>query len=435
MPDPLGRWLLLELALAVLCSVFSAARSAAEEISESKVKTEAENGSRWAVRLLKILERSEYFSRAMQTWTVTLTLVMLALAQRQFSPLLEAHMPPVAASLAISVAGALLLLVLCFFTPDALGRYRAERVCRAVLWLAEPLALLLRPLVWLLSAVSDVLLRLFRINPKLEKEQVSEDEIRLMVDMGEESGAIESAEKEMIENVFEFNNMTAEDVMVHRTDMVVIWQEDTPEQIMATIRENGLSRFPVCGEDIDDVLGILNARDYLLSASPDGAPELGKLLRSAYFVPEAVKTDVLFRDMQRQKVHMAIVVDEYGGTSGLVTMEDLLEELVGEIYDEFDDPEEQDIVKTGDNLWRISGSAPMESVCEELGIELPEDEEYDTLGGLVFSRLSVIPEEGSRPQVDALGLHIEVQEIAERRVVRALVSKLPEEAEAEAEDE
>ena len=112
-----------------------------------------------------------------------------------------------------------------------------------------------------------------------------------------------------------------------------------------------------------------------------------------------------------------------------------MEELVGEIYDEFDDPEEQDIVKTGDNLWRISGSAPMESVCEELGIELPEDEEYDTLGGLVFSRLSVIPEEGSRPQVDALGLHIEVQEIAERRVVRALVSKLPEEDEAEAEDE
>jgi putative hemolysin len=427
--------LLLELMLAVLCGVFSAARSAAEEISESKVKAEAENGRRWAVRLLKIMERSEYFSRAMQTWTVTLTLTMLVLAQRQFAPLLDELMPVTAASLVISVAGALLLLVLCFFTPDALGRYRPERVCRAVLWLAEPLALLLRPLIWLLSAVSGLLLRLFGINPKLEKEQVSEDEIRLMVDMGEESGAIESAEKEMIENVFEFNNMTAEDVMVHRTDMVVIWQEDTPEQIMETIRENGLSRFPVCGEDIDDVLGILNARDYLLSASPDGAPELKKLLRSAYFVPEAVRTDVLFRDMQKQKVHMAIVVDEYGGTSGLLTMEDLLEELVGEIYDEFDDPEEQDIVKMGDNLWRISGGAPMESVCEELGVELPEEEEYDTLGGLVFSRLSVIPEEGSRPQVDALGLHIEVQEIAERRVVRALVSKLPPEDEAEAEEE
>lgn len=266
------------------------------------------------------------------------------------------------------------------------------------------------------------------------KNEVSEDNIMAMVEEGEESGAIRSNEKEFIENVFEFDNTTAKDVMVHRTDMVTLPLDAEEEAILEIIRQSGLSRFPVYGEDIDDVVGVLSTREYLLNFQETDPKPMKELLRPAYFVPETVAADVLFRDMQGKKTHLALVVDEYGGTSGLVTLEDLLEELVGNIYDEFDPQEEQEIIQLDDSHWRVSGSADLEELAEAMDFELPEDEErdYDTLGGLIFSQLSVIPEDGSRPVVDALGLHIQVEELCDRRVEWALVEKLkptPEEPE------
>ena len=248
-----------------------------------------------------------------------------------------------------------------------------------------------------------------------------------MVDIGEEKGAIEADEKEMIDNVFEFNDTVAEDIMVHRTDMVMVWVGDTDEEIMRTIRESGMSRFPVYDEDADDIIGILNSRDYFLNSREDRPKSIRELLRPAYFVPCSVRADVLFRDMQSKKVHLAIVVDEYGGTSGLLTMEDLLEEIVGNIYDEFDPQEVQEIVQLEPNLWRIAGSAELDDIADALDIEFPEEEESDTLSGLVMDQLPVIPEEGERPAVDVDGLHIQVEGVAERRVTTALVSKLEEE--------
>ena len=267
------------------------------------------------------------------------------------------------------------------------------------------------------------------------KDQVSEDNIMAMVEEGEESGAIQSNEKEFIENVLEFDNITAKDVMVHRTDMVSLPADAEESEILDAIRQSGLSRFPVYGEDVDDIVGILSTREYLLNFREEDPKPLKDLLRPAYFVPETVAADVLFRDMQGKKTHLALVVDEYGGTSGLVTLEDLLEELVGNIYDEFDPQEEQEIIPLEEGRWRVSGSADLEELAEVVGFTLPEDEEidYDTLGGLVFSQLSVIPEDGSRPAVDALGLHIQVEELCDRRVEWALVEKLKPEPEKESE--
>lgn len=267
------------------------------------------------------------------------------------------------------------------------------------------------------------------------KDQVSEDNIMAMVEEGEESGAIQGSEKEFIENVLEFDNITAKDVMVHRTDMVSLPADAEESEILDAIRQSGLSRFPVYGEDIDDIVGILSTREYLLNFREEDPKPLSDLLRPAYFVPETVAADVLFRDMQGKKTHLALVVDEYGGTSGLVTLEDLLEELVGNIYDEFDPQEEQEIIPLEEGRWRVSGSADLEELAEVVGFTLPEDEEidYDTLGGLVFSQLSVIPEDGSRPAVDALGLHIQVEELCDRRVEWALVEKLKPEPEKESE--
>ena len=291
--------------------------------------------------------------------------------------------------------------------------------------------------LFMVSLCVNIIQLLWRPILKLlhRKDQVSEDNIMAMVEEGEESGAIQSNEKEFIENVFEFDNTTAKDVMVHRTDMVSLSAGAEEGEILDAIRQSGLSRFPVYGEDADDILGVLSTRDYLLNFHQPNPLPLKELLRPAYFVPETVAADVLFRDMQGKKTHMALVVDEYGGTSGLVTLEDLLEELVGNIYDEFDPQEEQEIIQLEGDRWRVSGSADLEELAEAMGFELPEDEEidYDTLGGLVFSQLSVIPEDGSRPVVEALGLRIQVEELCDRRVEWALVEKLSPEPEQEKE--
>lgn len=247
----------------------------------------------------------------------------------------------------------------------------------------------------------------------------------MMVDIGEERGAIDSTEKEFIENVFDFSDLTAEDVMVHRTDMVMLWVGDEDAKILRTIQVSGLSRFPVYDQDTDDIIGILSSRDYFLNSHRENPLPLRELLRPAYFVPESVPAGTLFRDLQSRKVHLAIVVDEYGGTAGLVTMEDLLEELVGKIYDEFDPQDEQEIIRVGDNQWQVAGSAELDDLAEALDITFPEDEEAETLSGLVLAQLSVIPDEDDLLVMDIHGLHIQIESWKERRVAWALVSKLP----------
>lgn len=280
------------------------------------------------------------------------------------------------------------------------------------------------PVGRLLTRFCNTVLRITRIKPDAGREPVSEDELRALMDIGEEKGSIQADEKEMIEKVFEFNDTVAEDVMVHRTDMVMLWVEDTDGEIVKTIEGSGLSRFPVYEEDADDIIGILNTRDYLLNTRRKSPKPVRELLRPAYFVPESVRADVLFRDMQSKKVHMAVVVDEYGGTSGLLTMEDLLEEIVGNIYDEFDPLEDQEFIRLEPNLWRVSGGAELEDVAKVLQVDFPEDVESETLGGLVFDQLSVIPEDGSQIEVQTCGLHIKVESILDRRVEWALVSRL-----------
>ena len=245
-------------------------------------------------------------------------------------------------------------------------------------------------LVNVLLLARKPLLRLLR-----REDEVSEDEIMAMVEEGEESGAIQSNEKELIENIFEFNNITAEDVMIHRTDMVTLALDEEEDVILDTIRQSGLSRFPVYQNDVDDIVGILSTREYLLNFHlPDPKP-IRELLRTAYFVPESVPADVLFRDMQGKKTHMALVVDEYGGTEGIITLEDILEELVGEIWDEHDEVTE-DFRKQSDGSWIVLGSAGVDDLYERLG--LPEDEDIDsnTVNGLVQEKTCRLPKVGDR---------------------------------------
>ena len=436
--DPLLPKILILFALILVNSFFAAAEIALISLSETKLKKQLEEGDRKVRKLLKLVQAPDRLLSTIQICITLAGFLSSAYAADAFSDRLvrwlmeDVGFTALPATTLNGIMVVLITIVLSYFSlvlgelvPKRLAMKKSDAVAKLTGGVVYTMSVIFRPVIWFLSKSTNAVLRLMRIDPSAEEEEVSEDEILMMVDLGEEQGAIESAEKELIENIFEFNNTTAEDVMIHRTDMVMLWVDDTPEEIISTIRESGLSRIPIYNEDADDIVGILNVRDYFLNAHLPQPKPFRELLRQAYFVPESVRTDVLFRDMQNKKIHMAIVVDEYGGTSGLVTMEDLLEEIVGNIYDEFDPQEDKEIEAVGDNLWRISGSAELENIAEALEIQFPEEEEYDTLGGLVFAQLSSIPEDGSTFEVDSCGLHIQVTEFTDRRVETALVSKLP----------
>ncbi|EDM97768.1 hypothetical protein BACCAP_04243 [Pseudoflavonifractor capillosus ATCC 29799] len=429
--------MLLQLILILVNAYFAATEIAVISLNENVLRREAEEGDKKAAKLLKIVEAPTRFLSTIQIGITLAGFLGSAFAADNFAgrirdwAVLKWQLDAATAAAVNTLAVILITIILSFFTlvlgelvPKRLAMQKTEEVARFTCGVVSFLSAVMRPLIWLLTVSTNGMLRLLHIDPNAKEDEVSEEEIRMMMDIGEEKGAIESGEKEMIDNIFEFNNMTAEEVMIHRTDVVMLWAQDSDEEIIRTIRETGLTRFPVYEEDADDVIGILNTRTYLLNAREEQPKPLRELLTPAYFVPESVRTDALFRDMQAKKIHMAIVVDEYGGTSGIITMEDLLEEIVGNIYDEFDPQDEQEIVPLGENLWRIAGSADLEEVAEALGVELPEDEEYDTLGGLVFTQLAVIPEDGSHPEVDVCGLHIRVEELNDRRVEWATVSRL-----------
>ena len=435
--DPLLSILILVI-LTAINAFFAASEIAVISLSETKLRKQAEEGDKKAKKLLALMQAPDNFLSAIQIAITLAGFLNAAFAADSFAgPLVNWLVQDLGVTaIPVGVLNTLMVIlvtiILSYFTlvlgelvPKRIAMKKTEGVARATVGAVWAVATVFRPVIWLLSKSTNGVLRLLHIDPKADEEEVSEDEIRMMVDLGEERGTIEANEKELIDNIFEFNNTTAEDVMVHRTDMVMIWADDPADEILRTIQDSGMSRFPVCEEDADDIIGLLNTRDYLLNAQLAHPKSLRELLRPAYFVPESVRTDVLFRDMQSKKVHMAIVVDEYGGTSGLVTMEDLLEVIVGNIYDEFDPQEEQVIEQLEDNLWRISGSCELDQVAEALNMEFPEDEESDTLGGLVFAQLSAIPEDGSQVAVDTCGLHIQVQNFTDRRVEWALVSKLP----------
>lgn len=435
--DPLLPKLIVLVILILINAFFAGAEIAVISLSETRLKRQAEEGDKKAQRLLKLTQTPDHFLSAIQIAITLAGFLSSAFAADSFSDPLVTWLVEQKGVTALepralnNIMVVLITIVLSYFSlvlgelvPKRIAMKKTEAVARFTLGPVCAVAAVFRPVVWLLSKSTNGVLRLLHIDPNADQEDVSEDEIRMMVDLGEERGAIEASEKELIENIFEFNNTTAEDVMVHRTDMVMVWAQDTNEDILNAILASGRSRFPVYEEDADHIVGILNTRDFLLSAQAEHPKPLAELLRPAYFVPESVRTDVLFRDMQSKKVHMAIVVDEYGGTSGLVTMEDLLEEIVGNIYDEFDPLEEKDIEQVEPGVWKVSGSCDLERVAQALEAEFPEEEESDTLGGLVFAQLSVIPEDGAQLEVDACGLHIKVLNFTDRRVEWALVSRL-----------
>lgn len=435
--DPIWGQLLLQVVLIAINAFFASTEIAVISLNANKLKRQAEEGDRKAAQMMKMVEKPEGFLSAIQIGITLAGFLGSAFAADNFAArmsrwMIEEQGVTMSPSALNAICVILVTLILSYFTlvfgelvPKRVAMQQPEKVARSSAAIVYALSIIMKPIIWLLSASTNAVLRIMRIDPNAKEDEVTEEEIRLMVDIGEEKGTILADEREMIENVFEFNNQTAKEVMTHRIDVTAIPLDDPFKDIVETIASSGLSRIPVYEESVDEIIGVLNAKDFLLNAQRKNPKPLMQLLRPPYCVPESVHTDVLFRNMQRMKTHFAVVVDEYGGTSGIVTMEDLIEELVGDIYDETDPLEEQDIVRMGENLWRVAGDVPIDTLADALSTTIPEDEKYDTLGGLVFSKLSEIPEDGATPVVTADGLRIQVEKVEDRRVEWAFVSKVP----------
>ena len=428
--------LVIQAVLILLNAFFAATEIAVISLNSNKLKKQVEDGDKVAPLLLKLVENPSAFLSTIQIGITLAGFLGSAfaadtLAGELTKELMKADLP-ISYSALNTISVVLITIILSFFTlifgelvPKRIAQQKAEVVARFSVKTVHGLSLVLRPAIWFLSVCTNGVLKLFRFRTDGEDEPVTEDEIRLMVDAGGESGSIEEDEKEWIQNVFEFNDTSVADIMVRANDVDAIDVTSNNAIILRTIQETGRSRFPVYREDLNDVIGILTARDFLINLTNDDRKTLEEMLRPAYMVPETIHADKLFSDMQRKKQHMAIVIDEWGQTSGIITLEDLLEEIVGNIYDETDREEEEELKQLGPNEWIAKGTLPVEDLEEALDMDLPNEElEFDTVGGMVLSCLNEIPADGSQLDVEVFGLKIHVTKIEDRRIVECRISKI-----------
>ena len=291
------------------------------------------------------------------------------------------------------------------------------------------------------SVVLNIVLivKIMLLQKKHAQHTVTEEGIRQMVDAGGDNGSIDESEKEMINNIFELSNTSVEEIATHRTDIVAVPLEATLAEIKEVLMEEKYSRIVVYEDSIDNIVGVFHVKDlvkYILTDSTrmeEGNFHLEDIMMQTYFVTFSKKTDELIEEMQREKVHMAIVIDEYGGTSGIVTMEDVMEEIVGNIFDEYDLEEEEDICPIDENSYSISGKADLQDVEEQLGIVFEDDEDYDTLGGYLIGRLGRIPEDDEMPEIAVGGWLFQIKQFEEKRIEKVYALRQPEALE-EAED-
>lgn len=430
-------------ALILVNAFFAMSEMAIVTLNDSKMEKMADEGHKKAKKVLRLTEDSSRFLSTIQVGVTLAGFLTSAVAATSFSSILTAWLTKLfnisdgsVKGLIASLSLILITILISYFSlvlgellPKRIAMHNPESISFKVVGILLFFKAIMRPIVALLSASTNGMLRLFGINPKDTPQAVTEEEIRMLVDVGEEKGVIEESQKEMINNIFEFDDIVAADVMTHRTDVVAIDINDSFTTVLKTVMEEGYSRIPVYDDDLDDIKGVLYVKDLLKFVGQD-LPKRGvsKLMRKAYFVPESKKCGELFAEMTEKRIQLAIVSDEYGGFAGIVTIEDLLESIVGNMQDEYDD-EEEEFEKLNDTTYTIDGVTDIEEVEEELGIKLPQGE-YDTVAGMIMSILGRIPEENETPTVEVAGCEFTVESINERRIERVKIVKLPiEEAE------
>ena len=440
-PDTIIAQIILQLLLIFLNAVFACAEIAVLSSSDSKLEQLAADGNKKAKKLARIKEQPAKFLSTIQVAITLSGFLASAFAADNFSYLITNALKDkinIPENVIDTAAVVLITLLLSYITlifgelvPKRLAMKKPEKTALSVTPLVSFASKLFAPIVWLLTVSTNGVLRLFGIDPNEQTEEVTEEEIRMMVDAGSENGTIDEEEKEIIHNVFEFDDIDADQIATHRTDIALLWTDQTPEEWEQIIHDSRHTHYPLCEENIDNVVGVLNAKDYFRLSDKDRDTIIKEAVKPAYFVPESVKADVLFRNMKQKREYFAVVLDEYGGMTGIVTMTDLIESIIGDIYDDDGDGcADEEIEKLSDDTWRISGGAAFDDVCEALDISL-DGEDCDTFGGYIMGMLGSVPEDGSKAEFENELFSVSVTEIKDHVIEKMTVIKKPQPEEGE----
>jgi len=407
-----------------LNAVFAAAEIAVVTLRRSRIKQLVDAGNKRAIVLDKLREHPNRFLATIQIG-ITLVAVLAsaiggATLVKVIKPILmNIPIPFISASseaISIIIVAAIITYFFIVFgelIPKSIALSNPEAVGLMIAPVIEKFSKIAMPFVQVLRISTNILLKPFGKRAFSERGYISEEEIKLLLEEGKERGIFEAEEKELIHSIFDFTDMSAKEVMVPSTQMATISLGMSPEDIKTIIAEEQFSRYPVIGKDLNDIRGILHARDFL-TALAKGGSDIRKLIKPPFFIPDTLKISILLREMQRKRTHMALVIDEYGGVSGLVTMEDLLEEIVGEIRDEYD--VESPVIQISDGTFRMDASISIRDLKEDYEIEIPESTEYETLSGFLLTTLQRIPKIGD--VVETEGKKITVLEMVGQRIAK-----------------
>ncbi len=420
--------------LILLNAFFAASEIAFISLNDAKIDMQAKEGNRKAKKIKKMLENPSKFLATIQIGITLAGFLSSAFASEAFAsslaPILHNLIPNIDVAVWNSIAIVLITIILSYFTlifgelvPKRIAMKYYEKIAFATIGIIRFISIVTAPFVKFLTFSTNVVSKIFGITGN-EEETVTEEEIRMMVDVGEEKGSIDKEEKEMINNVFEFNDKTASEIMVPRKEVYALDMNLSISKVIEEISDNEdfrYSRIPVYDETIDEIKGIVYIKDILLSTK-NKSVKVKNLVKEAYYIPETKPLNELFEDLRKNRKQIAIVVDEYGGTAGIVTMEDILEEIVGEIYDEYD-LVENNIEKVDENTYLINGSVSVGEVEKALDIEIPEGD-YETISGYLIEELGRIPDEKEKPIIETEKVIYKIEAVKDKRIIKIKACKV-----------
>lgn len=401
--------------LVLLSAFFSSAETSLTTVNRVRLKTLAEEGNRRAKTALEVLDK---YGKMLSAILIGNNIVNLSASALATTLAIHIHFT-------VGIATAILTVVVLIFgeiVPKNMAMINSEKMALLYASMISGLMKLLTPLIFVIDSLAKGIMKLFRVDAD-KKTAMTENELRTYVEVGHEDGVIESEEREMIYNVFDFGDAVAKDVMIPRIDMVTVDKEATYEEVMEVFKDCMYTRIPVFEEDKDNIIGLINIKDFIL-VEDKAKFKISDILRQAYYTYEFKKTADLLVEMRQKCFNVAFVLNEYGGTAGMITLEDLLEEIVGEIRDEYDSDEEQLIQKMQDRTYLVEGSMKLSDINDELGTDL-QSEDYDSIGGLIIEHLDRVPEDGAQIVTDQ-GIRLQVQGVSQNRILKVIM-ELPEE--------
>ncbi len=418
--------------LILLNAYFAASEIAFISLNDAKIEKQAKEGNKKAKQIEKMLKEPSKFLATIQIGITLAGFLSSAFASETFAdmlaPVLNSWIPAVSIGVWKSISIIIITIILSFFTlvfgelvPKRLAMKHYEKISFATIGVIRAISIITAPFVKLLTVVTNAISRIFGVGEN-EEETVTEEEIKMMVNQGEEKGTIEESEKELINNVFEFNDITVSEIMRHRKDIFAVDMRISNEELLDELsqEEYRYSRIPVYDETIDEIKGIIYVKDILKNIKKKNF-KVKNLIKEAYFVSQNRLINEVFKELQKNKMQIAIVVDEYGGTAGLVTMEDILEELVGDIYDEYDE-EEKEYEKIDENTYMLAGSLPIYDVNKLLDAGIPEGD-YDTISGFLQEELGRIPEDEEKPVIETEKVTYKIEEYEDKRILKVKACK------------